>query len=97
MNKFRLVSIKYINLGHFQMWEGKFQDVEQKEHWDRDVYVYANIGNNETETFEESDVRVYAHSFETLYCAEDYELIRFYSPMLNETLNYFKEEILKAI
>ena len=45
-----------------------------------------------TETYEESEVRIYAHSYEDLYCAEDYELIALYN---DELCEYLKSEILK--
>lgn len=93
MNKFKLIEVKFIDMFHFHLYEGKFQDMEQKEYQNRETYVYANVSDFETRTFEESDVRVYAHSFETLYCAEDYELYNFDV----KTLNFFKEEILKEI
>jgi len=90
MNKYELIDIKFIDMYHFQMWEGKFKDLEQEKYQNKEVYVYANVSNIDTKTFEESDVRVYAHSFETLYCAEDYELYNFG----NDVLEYFKEMIL---
>ena len=76
MGKFELVEAKYIDMYHFQMIEGKFLDLEQKEYQHRKVYVYANLSNFESE-IGNSDVRYYAHSFENLYCAEDYELYNF--------------------
>ena len=74
MKKFALVDVKYIDCRFFQMVEGKFLDLEQKEYQNRDVYVYANIANNETD-IEDSYVRYYPYSFDKLYCAEDYELL----------------------
>ena len=62
-----------VNMHHFQLLEGKFQDMEQLVNG-IEVFVYANISNFETETFEESEVRVYAYPFEKLYQAEKYEL-----------------------
>ena len=69
-NTIKLINLKYIDMYHFQMWEGKFQDLEQN----TPTFFYANVSNFETETFEDSDVRVYAHSYEDLYSPEDYEL-----------------------
>ena len=43
--------------------------------------------------YEESEIRIYAHSYEDLYCAEDYELINLYGD--NELCHYIKTEILK--
>ena len=74
MAKFKLIDVKYFDYNHFQMIEGKYLDLEQKKYRSRNVYVYANIGNDEMD-IEESCVRYYAHSFDTLYCAEDYELL----------------------
>ena len=91
--KFRLVETKFIDMFHFNMYEGKFQDMEQKEYQNRDVYVYANLSDFDTRTYEESEVRVYAHSFDTLYCAEDYEL----NNLDQATLGFFKETILREI
>lgn len=69
-NTIKLIDLKYIDMYHFQMWEGKFQDLEQN----TPTFIYANVSNFETESFEDSDVRVYAHSYEDLYSPEDYEL-----------------------
>lgn len=69
-NTIKLINLKYIDMYHFQMWEGKFQDLEQN----TPTFIYANVSNFETKAFEDSDVRVYAHSYEDLYSPEDYEL-----------------------
>lgn len=71
MNKFELIEIKYINMYCFDMWEGKFKDTEQKA---GDVYIYANLSTFDSNTYAESDVRIYAHSYDTIYCPEDYEI-----------------------
>ena len=71
--KFKFIEGKMIDMCHFKMYEGKLQDMEQAKNG-LEVFVYANISDYETDTFEESEVRVYAHSFEKLYCAEEYEL-----------------------
>ena len=71
--RFCLVETNEVDMHHFQLLEGKFQDTEQLVNG-IEVFVYANISNFETETFEESEVRVYAHPFEKLYQAEEYEL-----------------------
>lgn len=68
----KLEDMKYIDMYHFQMWEGKFLDTEQE---GREIYIYANVSNFETETFEESEVRVYPYSYEDLYCADDYAML----------------------
>lgn len=71
--RFRLVETKEVNMHHFQLFEGKFQDTAQLVN-DIEVFVHANISNFETETFEESEVRVYAYPYEKLYQAEEYKL-----------------------
>ena len=91
MQKFKLIEVKYIDMFHFQLYEGKFQDMEQLEYQEREVYVYANLSNLETPSYSESDVRVYAHSFDELYCAEDYELYNF----SEKTLEQFRSDILE--
>ena len=65
----KLVDMKYIDMYHFQMWEGKFLDTEQE---GREIYIYANVSNFDTESYDESEVRVYPYSYEDLYCADDY-------------------------
>lgn len=92
LRKYELVEIKFIDMHHFQMYEGKFKDVVQAESGHSEKYIYANVSNFEAETYEESEVRIYAHSYEDLYCAEDYELTALYN---DELLKYFKSEILK--
>lgn len=86
-NKFELIEIKSIDMKFFQMIEGKFIDLEQKKYQNKEVYVYANISNNESE-MEDSYVRYYPYSFENLYCAEDYELLN---------LNEYDDEIKKLL
>ena len=92
VKKYELVEIKFIDMYHFQMYEGKFKDAAQLESGHSEKYIYANVSNFETETYEESEVRIYAHSYEDLYCAEDYELIALYN---DELCEYLKSEILK--
>ena len=94
MDQYKLIDIKFIDMYHFQMWEGKFKDLEQEKYQNKEVYVYANVSNIDTETFEESDVRIYAHSFEELYCPEDYEL---YELERRDETKEMKREILDAI
>ena len=77
IEKFKLVEAKIIDVYHFQMVEGKFIDLENKEMNNINIYVYGNISNFDTGTIRESEVRVYAHSFEDLYDAEQYELHHF--------------------
>ena len=57
-----------IDMCHFKMYEGKCQDMEQAKNG-LEVFVYANISDYETDTFEKSEVRAYAYLFEKLYCA----------------------------
>lgn len=92
--KFKLVEVNYIDLFHFDMYEGKFQDLEQVENGRDDVFIYANLSNFDTETYEESELRIYAHSFEDLYCPEDYEL---YELERRDETEEMKREILDAI
>ena len=91
--KFELVEIKFIDMYHFQMYEGKFRDLSQVESGNEEKFIYANVSNFETTLYEESEIRIYAHSYEDLYCAEDYELINLYGD--NELCHYIKTEILK--
>ena len=91
--KLELVEVKFIDMYHFQMHEGKFKDLIQSENGHTEKYIYANVSNFDTETYEESEIRIYAHSYEDLYCAEDYELINLYSD--NKLCHYIKAEILK--
>ena len=93
MRKFKLVEVNFIDMFHFQLYEGKFQDMEQLEHYGTEVYVYANLSNLETGKFNESEVRVYAHPFDTLYSALYYELFGFDY----ETMEQFYWDILKYI
>ena len=91
---YELVDIKFIDMYHFQMYEVKFRDLEQIRNGQEEKYIYANISNFDTESYEESDLRIYAHSYEDLYDAEAYELVNLYSEKLCE---YFKTELLKQI
>ena len=77
--KYELVEVKFIDMYHFQMYEGKFKDIELLENGYEEKYIYANVSNFDTETYEGSDIRIYAHSYEDLYCAEDYELYGLYN------------------
>ena len=86
-NKFELIEIRSIDMKFFQMIEGKFIDLEQKKYQNKEVYVYANISNNESE-MEDSYVRYYPYSFENLYYAEDYELLN---------LNEYDDEVKKLL
>ena len=69
-NRFELIEVKPIDMYHFQMLEGKFRDTDQ----DVETYIYANVSNFDTETFEESEVRIYSSSYEDLVNPEEYEL-----------------------
>lgn len=90
-----LVDIKFVDMYHFQVYEGKFVDLTQEESGNEAKYIYANVSNFETEKFEDSEVRIYAHPYEDLYCAEDYELCNLY--LDEELCDYIKTEILKEI
>lgn len=52
------------------MLEGQFRDTAQ----DREMHVYANISNFDTANWDEADIYVYAHPFEQLCNAEDYDI-----------------------
>lgn len=90
--KYELVEVKFIDMYHFQMYEGKFRDLEQTENGHEEMFIYANVSNFDSRTFEESTVRIYARSYEELYSAEEYELVNLYNDALCE---YLKAEILK--
>lgn len=92
--KYELVEVKYIDMYHFQMYEGKFRALEQAENGHDETFIYANVSNVDSHTFEESAVRIYAHSYENLYSAEDYELVNLYS---DELCEYLKAVILENI
>lgn len=92
--KYELVEVKYIDMYHFQMYEGKFRALEQAENGHDETFIYANVSNFDSHTFEESAVRIYAHSYENLYSAEDYELVNLYS---DELCEYLKAVILENI
>lgn len=89
--KYELVEVKFIDMHHFQMLEGKFRDVEQSENGHSEKYIYANVSTFEAPTYKESEVRIYAYSYSDLYCAEDYELMNLYN---DELCQYLKTEIL---
>ena len=74
MKKFKFIEGKIIDMYHFKMFEGKFQDMEEQTKKGSEVYIYANISNFETDAFEKSEVTVYAHPYEQLYYAERYKL-----------------------
>lgn len=88
--KYRLIDMKYIDMYHFDMFEGKFIDIEQE--CSEGIYIYANVSNFDSESYDDSDVRVYAHSFGDLYCPDEYELF-----LGEETEAYLKEEILNFV
>jgi hypothetical protein len=90
--KLKLEEVKFIDLYHFQMYEGKFLDLEQIDSGHEPKYIYANVSNFDTKTYEESEVRIYAHSFDDLYCAESYELTSLYNDEL--LCEHLKSEIL---
>ena len=91
--KYKLVDIEYVDMGHFQMYEGKFQDMEQWKYQNKEVYIYANLSNNEYDfEDEENYIRAYPYPFKDLYCAENYELV-----INNPSADYIKYLILKEI
>ena len=92
--KYELVEVKFIDMYHFKMYEGKFRDVEQSESGNGEKFIYANVSTFEAASYEESEVRIYAYSYDELYCAEDYELCNLY---IDELCKYLKSEILKNI
>jgi len=92
--KYELMEVKHIDMYHFQMYEGKFRALEQTENGHDETFIYANVSNYDSRTFEESAVRIYAHSYENLYSAEDYELVNLYS---DELCEYLKAVILENI
>ena len=77
IKKFKLVDAQIVGIYPLQMVEGKFLDIENTTSGHDDVYVYANISNFEVENVDDSDVRIYSHSFADLYCPEDYEICTF--------------------
>lgn len=70
------------------MFECEFEDKRQAEH----ISFYANLSNFDSPTIEEADVYVYAHSFDTLCNAEDYNITNNFS---DRQLEYLKETIIK--
>ena len=93
MRKFKLVEVNFIDMFHFQLYEGKFQDMEELEHNNKEVFIYANISNFDTGRYDESEVRIYAYSFEDMYDASYYQLFGFDY----ETMEQFYWDILKYI
>lgn len=91
--KYALIEVRFIDMYHFQMYEGKFLDVTQTECGYGEKYIYANISNFDGVSYEDSEVRIYAHSYEDMYCATDYELVNLYS---DELCKYLKEKILNS-
>lgn len=91
MSNYEFVEGKNIDMYHFKMYQGKFLDKTQLIN-DEHVYIYANISDFDTNTFEESEVRVYAHPYEKLCCAEDYEITR---NLYDEDLSYLKTVLLE--
>lgn len=69
-----LAGTKKINMFHFDLLEGKFEDKTQTECGHPQTFFYASISNHETDSYADSDVRIYAHSFDEMFCAEEYEL-----------------------
>ena len=70
MSKFQFVEGQIIKQEWTNMFEGKFRDTEQE----NETYVYANLSDFDSESFEDCDVYVYAHPYSDLYCVEDYFL-----------------------
>lgn len=62
MKKFKFIEGKIIDMCHFKMFEGKFQDMEEQNKKGTEVYIYANISNFETDTFEKSEVDRIIHT-----------------------------------
>lgn len=93
MADFKLIEVKYIDMFHFQLYEGKFQDMEELSGSGKEIYIYANISNLETKNFHSSEVRIYAHSFEDVYDASHYELENFD----DKIKEHFRHDILRYI
>lgn len=74
MRNINLIETKKINMFHFDLLEGKFEDLTQAECGHPQTFFYASISNHETDNYAGSTVRIYAHSFDEMYCAEEYEL-----------------------
>lgn len=90
--KFRLVNLGKIDVYGFNIVEGKFLDLEEHENGN-EVYVYTCL-DDRTGDFNNSDIYVYAHPFDSVYDISNYELTANFD---EETLEYMKQEILKNI
>ena len=53
-----------------KMLEGRFRDTAQE----GDIFVYANISDFNSESLEDADLYVYAHPFQEMCNAEDYDI-----------------------
>lgn len=92
---YELVEVKFIDMFHFQMQEGKFKVVQEVPNEKGDTFLYANVSTFDSKTYEESDLRIYSASFESVEDASDVELHELYENTgLREQL---KSEILKRI
>lgn len=97
---FKLEEVKHIDMYHFDLYEGKFVDIRQTENGFAPQYIYANISSFEGKSYEESGVRIYAHSFAEMYDADAYELTNLEasdSQAGNSLCEFLKAEILKQI
>ena len=70
MGKFQFVEGQIIKQEWMNMFEGKFRDIEQE----NETYIYANLSDFDSESFEDCNVYVYAHSYLDLYCPDEYFL-----------------------
>ena len=73
-DKWKLIDVKYIDMYHFQIYEGKFQNMEELEMNNKELFAYANISNFDSKSFAESEVRVYPFSYEDMYDPEAFEV-----------------------
>lgn len=88
-NRIILEDVIYIDMYHFQMYEGKFKDVKQCK------YLYANVSTFDTGKYEDSDIRIYSDSYTNLYDTEGSELTSLYDDQ--ELCKYLKDKILEMI
>lgn len=91
-NKFRLAYLGKIDVHGFNVVEGEFLDLEEHENGN-EIYVYVCLDDRAGD-FKDSDVYVYAHSFDSICDLSMYELTANFD---KETLGRMKQEILKSI
>ena len=92
---FVLVEVKHIDMFHFAMYEGKFEDANQAKNGCPPIHIYANLSDFDGTTYKESPVRIYAHSYAELYDAASYELVALESDQM--LCEYLKAEIEKHL